>query len=127
MNNMKRVSISILTIILLLTACSKKSKYEGVAFKEKEPRDWENPEVNKLNRESPHATMISFADEQGALEAKTGSSPGYISLDGTWKFNWVKSPEQRPFWFFRDDYDTRDWKDISVPSNWQMKGYDVPV
>ena len=55
------------------------------------------------------------------------NSPDYISLDGTWKFNWVNSPDQRPFWFFKDDYDTRDWKDIEVPSNWQMKGYDVPI
>ncbi len=38
-----------------------------------------------------------------------------------------KSPDQRPFWFFKDDYDTRDWNDINVPSNWQMKGYDVPI
>ncbi len=38
-----------------------------------------------------------------------------------------KSPDQRPFWFFKDDYDTRDWDDIEVPSNWQMKGYDVPI
>ena len=37
------------------------------------------------------------------------------------------TPDERPFWFFKDDYDTRDWKDIEVPSNWQMKGYDVPV
>ena len=43
-----------------------------------------------------------------------------------WKFNWVKTPDQRPFWFFKNDYDTRDWKDIEVPSNWQMEGYDVP-
>ena len=32
-----------------------------------------------------------------------------------------------PYWFFKNDYDTRDWKEIDVPSNWQMKGYDVPV
>ena len=103
------------------------SKYEGVPFTEKEPRDWENPEVFQINREAPHATMISFPDEQSALEALNSNSPNYISLDGTWKFNWVKSPDQRPFWFFKDDYDTRDWKEIDVPSNWQMKGYDVPI
>jgi beta-galactosidase len=123
---MKRL-LYIIMITLALTACKKLSKYEGVPFTEKEPRDWENPEMFNLNREDPHATLISFPDEQSALEAKMADSPFYLSLDGTWKFNWVKSPNQRPFWFFKDDFDTRDWKDIQVPSNWQMKGYDVPI
>ena len=114
-------------IALSLTACKRLSKYEGVPFTEKEPRDWENPEMFNQNREDPHATLISFPDEQSALEAIKANSPNYLSLDGTWKLNWVKSPDQRPFWFFKDDYDTRDWKDIEVPSNWQMKGYDVPI
>ncbi len=38
----------------------------------------------------------------------------------------MKTPEERPYWFFKDDFDTREWDDIEVPSNWQMKGYDVP-
>ena len=114
-------------IALSLTACKKLSKYEGVPFTEKEPRDWENPEMFNMNREDPHATLISFPDEQSAREAIKANSPNYLSLDGTWKFNWVKSPDQRSFWFFKDDYDTRDWKDIEVPSNWQMKGYDIPL
>jgi len=124
---MKRISFYILMITLSFSACKKLSKYEGVPFTEKEPRDWENPEMFNQNREYPHATLISFPDEQSALEAKKANSPDYLSLDGTWKFNWVKSPDQRPFWFFKDDYDTRDWKSIEVPSNWQMKGYDVPI
>jgi beta-galactosidase len=124
---MKRISFYILIITLSFSACKKYSKYDGVAFTEKEPRDWENPELFNINREDPHATMISFPDEQKALEAIKTNSPNYVSLDGTWKFNWVKSPDQRPFWFFKDDYDTRDWKDIDVPSNWQMRGYDIPL
>jgi len=124
---MKKVSFYILMIALAFTACKKYSKYEGIAFTEKEPRDWENPEMISQNREYPHTTLISYNDEESALEAIKTNSPNYISLDGTWKFNWVKSPDQRPFWFFKDDYDTRDWDDIIVPSNWQMKGYDVPI
>ena len=124
---MKRISIYILLIVLIMPACKKLSKYEDVPFSEKEPRDWENPELFQINREAPHATLISFPDEQSALAAVARNSPDYLSLDGVWKFNWVKSPDQRPFWFFMDDYDTRDWKDINVPSNWQMKGYDVPI
>jgi beta-galactosidase len=124
---MKRIPFYFLLIAMSFSACKKYSKYEGVAFTEKEPRDWENPELLSINREDPHATMISYPDEQSALEALKSNSPNYVSLDGTWKFNWVKSPDQRPYWFFKDDYDTRDWKDIDVPSNWQMRGYDVPI
>ncbi len=124
---MKRLPFYFVIVLMLFTACKRYSKYEGVAFTEKETRDWENPEVFNINREAPHATMISYADEQAALEADKTLSPNYLSLDGVWKFNWVKTPDERPYWFFKDDYDTRDWDDIEVPSNWQMKGYDVPI
>ncbi|TAL59742.1 MAG: DUF4981 domain-containing protein [Bacteroidetes bacterium] len=124
---MKRILFCVLMVMLSLPACKKLSKYEGVPFTEKEPRDWENPAVFNINREDPHATLISFDDEKSALEAIQTNSLNYQSLDGIWKFNWVKSPDQRPYWFFKDDYNTHDWKKIEVPSNWQMKGYDVPI
>ena len=124
---MKRIPILLIIVVLTIVSCKKYSKYDGVAFKEKEPRDWENPGVVQLNREEPHATMISYADEAGALSSVRTNSPNILLLDGIWKFNWVKSPDMRPFWFFKDDYDTRDWKDTDVPSNWQMRGYDVPI
>ncbi|HUX58813.1 MAG TPA: glycoside hydrolase family 2 TIM barrel-domain containing protein [Bacteroidales bacterium] len=124
---MKRAPFFILMIALLFSACKRFSKYEGVAFTEKEPRDWENPEVFNINKEDPHATLISFPDEQSAQEAIITKSTNYISLDGTWKFNWVKRADQRPYWFFKDDFDVRDWNDIEVPSNWEMKGYGIPI
>ncbi len=125
--DMKRPLFFIIAIALLLPACRKYNKYEGIAFTEKEPRDWENPGMFNQNRETPHASMISFNDEISALKGDKSKSPNYISLDGIWKFHFVKSPDQRPYWFFKDDYDTRDWDNIEVPSNWQMKGYDVPI
>jgi beta-galactosidase len=124
---MKKSVFYILIMAIALSACKKYQKYEGVAFTEKEPRDWENPGVFGINKEKPHATMISYTDEESALEGNKLNSPNYLSLDGIWKFNLVKSPDQRPYWFFKDDYDTRDWDDIEVPSNWEMKGYDVPI
>jgi len=124
---MKKIYFFIIMLALAVSACKRYSKYEGVAFTEKEPRDWENPEMFNQNREEPHATIISYPDEKSALEAIKANSPDYQSLDGMWKFNWVKSPDQRPFWFFKDDYDTRDWDEIEVPSNWQRKGYDIPL
>ncbi|MBI5009668.1 MAG: beta-galactosidase, partial [Bacteroidia bacterium] len=112
---MKRIPLLIIVVLITAISCKKYSKYEGVPFPEKEPRDWENPAVNQINRENPHATLLSFPDKAGALEGIKANSPNRLSLDGTWKFNWVKSPDQRPSWFFKNDYDTRDWKDIDVP------------
>ena len=112
---------------VLNSACKRYKDYESIAFTEKEPPDWENPEMFGHNKEAPHATLISFIDEASALEGIKINSPNYLSLDGTWKFKLVKSPDQRPYWFFKDDFDTRRWDDIEVPSNWEMKGYDVPI
>ncbi len=53
---MKRISFYILVIVISFSACKKYSKYEGVPFTEKEPRDWENPAVFNINREDPHAS-----------------------------------------------------------------------
>jgi beta-galactosidase len=124
---MKKFMYLFILSVVLISACKKYSKYEGVPFTEKEPRDWENPELTRLNSENPYATMISYPDEQSALLAKKETSPNYLSLDGIWKFHFSKKPDERPFWFFKNDFDTRDWDDTNVPSNWQMKGYDPPI
>lgn len=124
---MKKLYLYILLAVISFTACKKYSKYEGVPFREKEPRDWENPGALSQNREDTHSAFISFSNEQMALSGVKKNSPNYFSLDGTWKFHWVKSPDLRPYWFFKDDFDVRDWDNIQVPSNWQMKGYDVPI
>ncbi|KAF0193470.1 MAG: lacZ, partial [Bacteroidetes bacterium] len=44
-----------------------------------------------------------------------------------WQFNLSHNPSSRPFYFFKDDYDTKDWKTLPVPANWEMHGFDVPI
>lgn len=123
MKNLKLISI---LLLVLCSACTNYSKYENVGFEEKSTRDWENPEMFNQNREYAHATMISFPDEESAIAGDRNTSPGYICLDGEWKFNWVNTPAERPYWFFKDNYDTHDWDEITVPSNWQLEGYGIP-
>jgi hypothetical protein len=72
---MKRVLSLSALIIIIFSACNRYSDYEGVAFVEKEPRDWENPGVFGINKEDPHATIISFDDEVSALKADKTTSP----------------------------------------------------
>ncbi|MCF8222399.1 MAG: DUF4981 domain-containing protein [Bacteroidales bacterium] len=124
---MKNQLFLTLVLALVITSCTNYSKYENVDFKDSDPLDWENPGVFQKNREYPHASLISFPSESLALEGQQQDSPNYICLDGNWRFHWVKTPAERPYWFFKDDYDTRDWDNIKVPANWEMEGHGVPI
>ncbi|MFN8241878.1 MAG: hypothetical protein U0X39_14145 [Bacteroidales bacterium] len=124
---MKKTLLALLLVAAVLGSCKRYSKYEGIAFTDKDTPDWENPLATGLHNEKPHASMISFPSENEALSFLKEQSPNYFSLDGIWKFHFSENPAVRPYWFFKDDYDIRDWDDTEVPSNWQMKGYDPPI
>ncbi|WP_308991308.1 glycoside hydrolase family 2 TIM barrel-domain containing protein [Mariniflexile litorale] len=113
--------------ILLVFACSTKHKYEGIAFEEKVPHDWENPEVFRINKEAPRASFIPFKTVEEVKEDNASKSTFYTSLNGVWKFNLSNTPSERPFYFFKPDYDISDWKDITVPGNWETQGFDIPI
>ena len=87
--------------------------------------DWENSEVFNINKEPAHATLIPYLDTSSALVKK--ESTFFFSLNGKWHFNWVKKPSDRPQDFFTPEFDASKWDIIDVPSNWQMKGYGIPI
>ncbi len=89
--------------------------------------EWENPKIFSVNAEAMHATFIPYPDEASALKNDKKSSPFYQSLNGPWKFNWVTKPADRPVDFYKPDYDVSGWKDIAVPSNWELQGYGIPI
>lgn len=111
----------------IVTTTSCKSKYENVAYEDKTPHDWENPAVNEINREAPRAWFIPYATAEQARQYDIWQSPYIQSLNGTWLFHLSKNPYVRPFYFFKDDYDTEDWSTLKVPANWEMHGFDVPI
>ena len=97
---------------------------------------WENQELFEENKEAPHATFVPYtstalmkADANYNLPWLTPEKADYLSLNGTWKFNFVPEPSQRPgesdFW--ADAADVSSWDNIDVPSCWEMKGYDLPL
>ena len=108
--------LNILTILLLFT-CQLGAQ----------TLDWENPKMFDQNKEKPHATMIPFKGLEEAQTKKRTASVYYKSLNGIWKFNWVRKPSLRPEDFHRPDFDVSDWDDIPVPSNWEVEGYGVPI
>jgi beta-galactosidase len=79
-----------------------------------------------VNKEPAHATLMPYASLKEALAANRHNSSFCQSLNGTWKFNWVPHPAQRPVDFYKPDFDVRNWKEIPVPSCWQLLGYGTP-
>ena len=90
------------------------------------PSEIENPELLGINKEPYHATLMPYANLQEALVARRHASSLCRSLNGAWKFNWVARPEKRPVDFYKSDYDVSAWKEIPVPSNWEVHGYGTP-
>lgn len=89
--------------------------------------DWENPKVFGINKEPARATSIPYNTESLAIANQHTQSPWYQSLNGTWKFNWVMRPAERPVDFYKNNYDTRHWGEIEVPGNWELQGYGIPI
>ncbi|MFA6581614.1 MAG: glycoside hydrolase family 2 TIM barrel-domain containing protein, partial [Paludibacter sp.] len=89
--------------------------------------DWENPAVFQINREPARAAFLPYADESSAIADEYIRSPWFLSLDGNWKFQWSPTPDQRPKDFYKTDFNVINWKEISVPSNWELKGYGIPI
>ena len=90
------------------------------------PSEIENPELLGINKEPYHATLMPYGNLQEALVAKRHASSLCQSLNGAWKFNWVSTPEKRPVDFYKSDFDVSTWKEIPVPSNWEVHGYGTP-
>lgn len=75
-------------------------------------KEWQDPAVNAVNRLPMHASM-----EAGER----------LSLDGVWKFNWVRHAWQRPEGIYRMDYDDRAWDKMPVPGMWELNGFGDPI
>ena len=85
--------------------------------------EWNDLTILQVNREAPRATMMVYPSKKAAMAYDRTTSPWFQSLNGDWKFNWVRSPKERPVDFYRVGFDDREWDSIPVPSNWEMEGY----
>lgn len=111
----------------IISGCSKYRDYSQVPYEEPNQKAWENPLVNEINREAPRAHFIPYTTVEQAREDHLWNSPLLLSLNGKWKFKLAQHPDSRPFWFFKEDYDTSKWDEIDVPANWEQQGYDYPI
>jgi beta-galactosidase len=119
------LALNLSALILFSTSSAQQAAHE-----------WEDPRVFAVNREPAHATFVPYPDEPSARRgvstfaagvARVEGSPFVRSLNGTWKFHWVANPAERPADFYRPDFDVSHWREIPVPSNWEMEGYGTPI
>lgn len=89
--------------------------------------EWENPSIVDRNKEAGRTVFTLYDNEELAIANTPENSKFYKSLNGSWKFNIVKKPSERPLDFYKTDLNTTKWQDIQVPSNWELQGFDIPI
>ncbi len=92
---------------------------------QKKAAPWEDETVFKINKEDARGFFFPKVELNKAF-GRQGDSEFVKSLNGEWFFNYVTNKDNRPKDFYKIDYNVSSWNKISIPSNWQMKGYGVP-
>ena len=100
--------------------------------------EWHDLQVNAINRFPLHTNFFTYSPEDMVYEeggklvsrdlaqVNKTMSKNYLSLEGTWKFNWVENADQRPTDFYKVDLDDSNWKTMNLPGIWEMNGFGVP-
>ena len=99
----------------------------GLSLAAQSFKEWQDQNVNEVNRLPMHSSYFPYASEKEALEGKKENSANYMSLNGKWKFNWVKDADQRPNDFYKKGFDDKGWDEINVPAVWELNGYGDPI
>jgi beta-galactosidase len=122
-----KYSLSLFCAAFCLTTCFADAKKNNGPYCEAGPTEWENPQVNEINREKARAYSMPLAFEQDALtddlEPKT---PYRKLLNGNWKISWCGEPSLRPLDFWKVDFDDSKWSVIDVPSCVELRGFGAP-
>ena len=129
----KRLFITMSMAGLAMTALgAQKPKTAKTQSKVAEPAptytEWHDLQVNDINRFPLHTSFFTFASGEVSAkgEGDKTQSKNFLSLDGTWKFNWVENADQRPTDFYKADLDDSKWSNIQMPGNWEMLGFGQP-
>ena len=101
-----------------------------VAIQQPTFTEWHDLQVNEINRLPLHTMHFAYDPNDfpgtGAEYLDKKKSMNYLSLEGTWKFNWVANADERPTDFYKTDLDDSKWNNIQMPGNWEMLGYGQP-
>ena len=91
------------------------------------PVELQTPELVSVNRMPMRAEAFAFESSELARQREKERSQYFMSLNGTWKFNWVQDPRKRPVDFYKTGFDDAGWNNFTVPANWELHGYGLPI
>ena len=89
--------------------------------------EWQSQYAIGKNKLAPHAYVWPYDAASAVRNGDYEQSPYYLSLNGKWKFHWVKNPDNRPKDFYEPAFYTGGWADIEVPGNWERQGYGTAI
>ncbi|MFL5746748.1 MAG: glycoside hydrolase family 2 TIM barrel-domain containing protein, partial [Niastella sp.] len=95
------------------------------AFAQKD--EWLDPNLNEINRAPMHTNYFAYESESKALLGVKENSTNFLTLNGSWKFNWVKDAGMRPLDFFKNDFNDKGWSAMPVPGIWEVNGFGDPM
>ncbi|WP_422361945.1 glycoside hydrolase family 2 TIM barrel-domain containing protein [Reichenbachiella sp.] len=90
------------------------------------PHDWEDESITEINKLPARSDYFPYESLELAIRRDRAASERYLSLDGKWKFSWVRKPADRPKDFYKLTFSDSEWNLIDVPGNWERLGYGVP-
>lgn len=90
-------------------------------------KEWQDPNINEVNRAPMHAYYFAYESEAAAQKAVKEKSGNFMSLNGDWKFNWVRNADERPTDFWKTGFNDKAWKNLQIPAVWELNGYGDPI
>ena len=89
--------------------------------------EWQNPDVNAVNRAPMHTNYFAYENQNLATDGAKENSSNFMTLNGLWKFNWVKDADSRPTDFWKVGFNDKGWDELAVPAVWELNGYGDPI
>ena len=84
---------------------------------------WLDPKVNSENEKPDVADYFAYESPESAQKGQKDQSSRFMSIEGNWKFNFVKNAYDKPQGFYTIGYDDSKWVDFPVPGLFEMNGY----
>ena len=91
------------------------------------PKEWLDPEVNAINRLAARSAFFAYPCRDAAESGCKENASNFMSLNGLWKFNWVRNETEKPVHFYKPGFEDQCWVDFPVPGLWEVNGYGDPL
>lgn len=90
-------------------------------------KEWQDPKINAVNRAPMHANYFAYESTEAAIGGIKEKSSNFMTLNGTWKFNWVPNADARPTDFWQPEFNDKGWNAMPVPGVWELNGFGDPI